>query len=320
MRTDVHAPKTLDPSQYTLDVDDKGVRSVFTTSGQGLVDRTVALQAQGINKARHQQALDTCGHCGHQHLVYCAIVIHTAKREWIIVGETCLSERFQGLTKQAFQELRKIAKAKRNLEAYMSNNPAVAGLPELAQTNTTARSLVFAIKKYGSLTDRQYAFAVSLLAPKEDAPVVYASDKQVAFIESLLRDRTVPAELLASVGEPSKVNKSQASAIINALKECAIKERANAPVEEGLYYKSGDIFKVQRSQSSGRLYAKRLDGTSFRYDPFGVKSLTADNLLTLEQAKAYGIQFGVCAICGRTLTDEQSIEQGIGPVCITKFN
>ena len=34
-----------------------------------------------------------------------------------------------------------------------------------------------------------------------------------------------------------------------------------------------------------------------------------------ECAIAYGRELGVCGVCGRTLTDENSREAGIGPVC-----
>lgn len=37
--------------------------------------------------------------------------------------------------------------------------------------------------------------------------------------------------------------------------------------------------------------------------------------LTLEQAQEFGRLYGVCGICGATLTDETSIAAGIGPVC-----
>jgi DNA polymerase-3 subunit epsilon len=33
----------------------------------------------------------------------------------------------------------------------------------------------------------------------------------------------------------------------------------------------------------------------------------------------YGKELGVCGMCGKTLTNPESIESGIGPVCITKF-
>ncbi len=39
----------------------------------------------------------------------------------------------------------------------------------------------------------------------------------------------------------------------------------------------------------------------------------------LEQAKAHGRRTGSCACCGRELTNSQSIELGIGPICAEKW-
>jgi len=39
----------------------------------------------------------------------------------------------------------------------------------------------------------------------------------------------------------------------------------------------------------------------------------------LEAIKAIGLLTGNCCICGRTLTAEGSIDEGIGPICAGKF-
>ena len=39
----------------------------------------------------------------------------------------------------------------------------------------------------------------------------------------------------------------------------------------------------------------------------------------LEQAVAYGRKFGSCCVCGRTLTNQTSIDAGIGPICGSRF-
>ena len=36
-------------------------------------------------------------------------------------------------------------------------------------------------------------------------------------------------------------------------------------------------------------------------------------------SKLYGIELGVCGVCGRTLTNDESRAAGIGPVCAAKF-
>lgn len=92
--------------------------------------------------------------------------------------------------------------------------------------------------------------------------------------------------------------------------------------EDGMYQTpDGTIWKVQRAvHGSGLLYAKRLDvepgrtGT-FTYEPGAIRRLRPEHRMTLEDAKAFGKLYGVCCQCGRTLTDEQSIADGIGPVC-----
>jgi hypothetical protein len=36
-------------------------------------------------------------------------------------------------------------------------------------------------------------------------------------------------------------------------------------------------------------------------------------------AIAYGKAWGICAVCGLTLTNDESIQAGLGPVCRAKF-
>lgn len=84
----------------------------------------------------------------------------------------------------------------------------------------------------------------------------------------------------------------------------------------------GTCFKVQVAvHGSGRLYAKRLtsDGR-FVVAPGAMRDISArGRKLSIEEAKAYGRLYGTCIRCGRTLTDEDSIAAGIGPICAEKF-
>jgi hypothetical protein len=92
-------------------------------------------------------------------------------------------------------------------------------------------------------------------------------------------------------------------------------------VTEGMYRKDGTIFKVQRAvNGSGNLYAKVLvvDGPGegrFEYAPGAIRRLDVTDAMTREEAAEFGHLYGVCCVCGRTLTDERSIADGIGPVC-----
>lgn len=86
---------------------------------------------------------------------------------------------------------------------------------------------------------------------------------------------------------------------------------------EGIHYADGVVYKVQAAvTTTGKLYAKRLSGTAWEYvgrQPFA--HLSEATLMTRENAEEYGKLYGVCCMCGRLLTDERSIERGIGPVC-----
>lgn len=110
-------------------------------------------------------------------------------------------------------------------------------------------------------------------------------------------------------------------------------------LEAGIYFKDGVVYKVQVAvHGSGHPYAKRLvvaevtatspvfgtvsqgkDRGRFEYDKGAIRELRPEHRMTLEQAKEFGALYGVCCNCGATLTDETSIELGIGPICRTKF-
>lgn len=160
------------------------------------------------------------------------------------------------------------------------------------------------------------------------APVAEkASEKQVAFLTNLLAERTFPD---ADSIDPSTIGKRDASQLINRLMSAPKKPVVTAPASvsapestvslEGMHMYQERIFKVQKAvHGSGNLYAKELVNGSFVYAPGAIRSLSADTKMTLEQAKEYGVLYGVCCVCAKTLTDEKSIEAGVGPVCAKKF-
>lgn len=47
--------------------------------------------------------------------------------------------------------------------------------------------------------------------------------------------------------------------------------------------------------------------------------INADRKEALRTAKAFALMSNQCAICGAELTDQDSIEMGIGPICASKF-
>lgn len=155
-----------------------------------------------------------------------------------------------------------------------------------------------------------------------------ATEKQVAFIAKLAAER-------GAIDNAADLSTAEASARITqllAMPRVAVATAANdvARVSEpGMYRNAaGALFKVQLSDA-GNLYAKALVpiggqrltdtdaviGFEFTYAPGAMRELTADMRLSLDDAKAFGIRYGVCCVCGRTLKDAKSVANGIGPIC-----
>lgn len=115
--------------------------------------------------------------------------------------------------------------------------------------------------------------------------------------------------------------------------------QAPPPLVAGMYRMGEDVYKVQVAvHGSGLPYAKLLAQTGdcrecgwtqeshesdhefkaawrFEYAPGAIKVLFPEHRMTLDEAKAFGALYGTCCVCGRTLTNEVSIEAGIGPIC-----
>jgi hypothetical protein len=144
--------------------------------------------------------------------------------------------------------------------------------------------------------------------------------------------------MLTLKGEMSEGKLRFTDRVIEVILNCKAREDAKpkppvaapvaAPVVEatdGWYMVDGVVVKVQMAvHGSGKPYAKRLnieDGHgSWEYVPGLVRECTPERRLTAEQAMEMGQLYGVCVVCGATLTDEQSIARGIGPICFGKLS
>lgn len=173
-----------------------------------------------------------------------------------------------------------------------------------------------------------------------------ATEKQVVLIHRLIKERETirlredQQEYLVGVRDGTTIlTRNAASKVIDALFDLpkkAVQRHFNVELEDGMYKKGDVIYKVQRAvHGSGHQYAKKLcyfdpDGHEARqagtggswefiYQQGAINTLMPDEKMSLEEAQEFGRIYGVCCRCGATLTDENSIEAGIGPVCATKF-
>jgi Family of unknown function (DUF6011) len=180
----------------------------------------------------------------------------------------------------------------------------------------------------------------------------FASEAQARFAVDLLRTRVLAdervvgtvktaAEVLALFEACGQMSRDIARNVIDAYKDrprltemVKTIERSVGPVvtkpapvalEAGIYRMGDDWFKVQKAvHGSGNMYAKRLvvhagGDATFEYAPGAIRKLTPEHKVSLEEAMKFGHVYGVCCNCGKTLTDEESIRDGIGPVCAKKF-
>lgn len=110
------------------------------------------------------------------------------------------------------------------------------------------------------------------------------------------------------------------------IKADAARAAARAKVSEdlalGMYRdpESGVIYRVVKSRESGRLYAKVLtvlnaNSASFSYSSGGIYKIKPAWRMSLDEAKAWGLQYGICCVCAADLSDPKSVAAGIGPVC-----
>ncbi len=94
-----------------------------------------------------------------------------------------------------------------------------------------------------------------------------------------------------------------------------------APILDPGYYRKGEeFFRVKISRSSGRPYAELWihGGWDYEAGRGTVRKLTADMVLTAEDAKAFGDQYHACVYCSTQLTDQRSVDAGYGPKCAVK--
>jgi len=94
---------------------------------------------------------------------------------------------------------------------------------------------------------------------------------------------------------------------------------AQEQIEEGSYWThDGSVARVRKSKSSGRLYGEKLNGETSRFEYTKGLIFHLKDRMSLDDARAWGSRHGLCCVCAKTLTDNKSVDMGIGPVCIKR--
>ena len=195
------------------------------------------------------------------------------------------------------------------VQAWKEANPAEAAWMEASAPRFEfARSMLDALNKFGHLTERQMetvqrltvqdaerqaARVVEQATRAETAPVVSVEAIEVAFNNAKQAGVKFPKLRLDTfVFSPAGENSKNAGAIY-------IKSKG-----DGVY-----LGKVM----GGRLFTSRDCTTE------AAERITAVASDPKQAAVAYGMKFGACSVCGRQLTDSDSVQRGIGPVCAENY-
>lgn len=202
---------------------------------------------------------------------------------------------------------RKQATLASNLEKFEQAHPDIAAWWKDSQFEF-AISLRMSVIKYGDLTERQIGAARSCIAKlaaskaekkaaKANAPVVDISSIKTSLERAKSNGIKRPKILLA--GADTQLVFSLAAD--NSRNPGAVYVKTK---EYGAYIGKIDGGKFHK----GRDCSPALEA--------GVIEVCAD---PAQAAIAYGKRYGVCSCCGRELSNPESIERGIGPICAGKY-
>lgn len=137
----------------------------------------------------------------------------------------------------------------------------------------------------------------------------FVNKKSASFyIQALLMFNEFPVTLR---GDNMPVERQQSALLPNTPR----RERADI----GVYKYNDKVYRVAKARTSNARYAYEWKNRSWDYAGGVIFDLKPEHRMTLEQVAEFGIQTGMCAICGRTLTDPDSVAKGIGPICEQKY-
>lgn len=180
-------------------------------------------------------------------------------------------------------------------EQYPDIGPA---LLDAARWSEFARELQGKLAQYGSLTDRQIAAVRSMAAKTAAARSARAAERQEG-------NETVDLSPIRAMFETARTN-GYARPTYRAA-DLVITRAADFGRNPGALYvrnTAGDYLgKIIGTQYTGKAAV-------------GLQAIAAD---PRGEAVKYGQRTGTCSCCGRLLTNEGSIEAGIGPICASKW-
>jgi hypothetical protein len=194
-------------------------------------------------------------------------------------------------------------------QAWKDANPAeTAWMESSAPRFEFAKSMLDALNKYGSLTEKQMATVQRLTVQNVERQAQYQVERQA-------KAETAPTVSVEAI-------------------EVAFQTAKGAGIKFPKLRLEGFVFSPagEKSSNAGAVYIKNKEDGVYLGKVVGGKLFTSrdcsaeakDRIVAVatdpkQAAIAYGQKFGSCAVCGRALTDSDSVDRGIGPICAEKY-
>lgn len=214
------------------------------------------------------------------------------------------AERFKAKAQRVARKAKLAQDAK---DDFMAEHEGLIEGLRAMQWHNIASSLLASFDKYNALTDKQAALASKIVAEQAERDAKRAAERAALNVKvDLGRVEEIFATAQMSGIQYPKLRLNGlvlSKAGPNAKNAGAINVKAGPAFEDDYYGYVRD----------GELTAFRKCTTEVTE---ALQALAAD---PLSSATAYGHKFGICACCGRTLTNKDSIERGIGPICAANW-
>lgn len=142
------------------------------------------------------------------------------------------------------------------------------------------------------------------------------SENQVAAVTRIINR---PAAASVEVGSVEKMQEAFATALGNGLKRPKMRlGEFLLKLAPATGRNAGAIYVTESNEYLGKIAEGKFTA-SRDCDAAKQSEIVALCADPLASAIAYGQRTGICACCARELTDPESIERGIGPICAEKY-
>jgi hypothetical protein len=203
---------------------------------------------------------------------------------------------------------REATKSESRWDAFAAKHATLAAfLVDTSSWSAFSGDLVRSVKKYGDLSERQFAAA-------------YASEEKHAVRQAAKQAERAAADAARVVLDLTRINELFEGVLAKGLKKPVLRaDKLAISIAPATGKNAGCLYVKDEGQYAGKIDRA---GKFFKLREARAEIEAELVLLATDPraaAIAHGRNTGNCSCCGRQLTDPKSIELGIGPICLEKW-